>query len=75
MICLISSIVRFEIIVTLTGSSSTTAQMTQSRTSYLPKEIFWGHRFVNIISYDKTKDTYVADYDKFDETIVVCKID
>lgn len=41
--------------------------MTQSRTSYLPREVLWGNRFANLISYDRTNDTYLADYDKCDE--------
>lgn len=45
--------------------------MTQARTSYLPKEIMWGNRFVNMSHYNKTDDVYVADYDKFDETIQI----
>lgn len=54
-------------IITLTGSSRTTGQMTQTRTSYLPREIMWGHRFVNMTQYDDARNVYVADYDRFDE--------
>lgn len=42
--------------------------MTQSRTSYLPREIVWGQRFVNMIKYDSSNHVYVADYDKYDQT-------
>ena len=42
--------------------------MAQSRTSYLPKEILWGHRFVNMCYYVKAQDFYMADYAKFNET-------
>lgn len=55
----------------MTGSSRTTGQLTQSRTSYLPKEIHWGHRFVNMISYNSSQQAYEVDYDKFDEVIEV----
>ncbi|XP_058815610.1 ATP-sensitive inward rectifier potassium channel 11-like [Topomyia yanbarensis] len=51
---------RFEIVVTLSGGTMTTGQVNEARTSYLPGEIFWGHRFVNIIHYDRTHDHYVA---------------
>lgn len=56
----------------MTGSSRTTGQLTQCRTSYLPKEIMWGHRFVNMISYNSSEQVYEVDHDKFDEIIEVC---
>lgn len=56
----------------MTGSSLTTGQLTQCRTSYLPKEILWGHRFVNIISYNNFDQVYEVDYNKFDGVIEVC---
>lgn len=59
---------RFEIVITFTGSSTLTGQMTQSRTSFLPREIVWGQRFVNMIKYDRQNHVYNADYDKFDIT-------
>lgn len=55
----------------MTGSSRTTGQLTQCRTSYLPKEILWGHRFVNMVSYNRSEQVYEVDYDKFDEVIEV----
>lgn len=58
---------RFELIVSITGSSRATGQMTQSRTSYLPKEVMWGNRFVNVIVYNRSQHVYEVDYDKFDE--------
>lgn len=45
--------------------------MTQSRTSYLPKEVLWGYRFVNLISYDRINGTYLADYDKCDDMLQI----
>lgn len=59
---------RFEIVVTLTGSSRTTGQVSQSRTSYLPSEIVWGRRFVNMSYYDELSEMYVADFDRMDHT-------
>ncbi|XP_053673771.1 ATP-sensitive inward rectifier potassium channel 11-like [Anopheles nili] len=50
----------FEIVVTMTGSTMTTGQCTQIRTSYLSSEILWGHRFQNIIEYDPQRECYVA---------------
>ncbi|CAB0005852.1 unnamed protein product, partial [Nesidiocoris tenuis] len=36
---------RFEIIVILEGTTESTGQTTQARTSYVASEILWGHRF------------------------------
>lgn len=43
------NIVRFEIVVCLTGASKNMGTTTQSRTSYLSKEIIWGYRFKNVV--------------------------
>lgn len=59
---------RFEIVVTLTGSSRTTGQVSQSRTSYLPREILWGRRFVNMSYYDELTEMFVADFNRMDHT-------
>lgn len=37
---------KFEIMVILDGVNSTTGQSCQARTSYLPSEIKWGHRYI-----------------------------
>ncbi|CAG9792294.1 unnamed protein product [Diatraea saccharalis] len=57
---------RFEIVVCLTGSSKNMGTVTQSRTSYLSKEIIWGYRFKNVLSYCKKKESYVIDVDHLD---------
>lgn len=59
---------RFEIVLTITGTSRSTGQVTQARTSYLPREVNWGHRFVNVLNYDRRKEKYVIDYSLFDVT-------
>lgn len=64
-------LVRFEIVVCLSGSSRETGQLSEDRTSYLPKEILWGHRFKEIVKYDNEEGAYVADYNRFDETEVI----
>lgn len=65
---------RFEIIVTFTGASPSTGQITEERTSYLSNEILWGHRFVNIVEYDTDNDEYFIDYDEFETTEQVMNI-
>lgn len=37
----------------------------------MPREILWGHRFENMVYYNKKDDEYVADFDKFDATTTV----
>ncbi|RVE54683.1 hypothetical protein evm_000804 [Chilo suppressalis] len=57
---------RFEIVVCLTGSSKNMGTVTQSRTSYLSKEIIWGYRFKNVLKYCKQKESYIIDVDNLD---------
>ncbi|XP_052749446.1 G protein-activated inward rectifier potassium channel 3-like [Galleria mellonella] len=52
---------RFEIVVCLTGSSKNMGTVTQSRTSYLSKEIIWGYRFKNVLRYSKKHEAYKID--------------
>ncbi|CAH2098511.1 unnamed protein product [Euphydryas editha] len=57
---------RFEIVVCLTGSSKNMGTMTQSRTSYLSKEIIWGYRFKNVLKYSNKKEAYIVDVENLD---------
>lgn len=61
----------FEIVVVLSGNSKDTGQVAQARTSYLPHEIIWGHRFQNIIHYDALEQVYRVDYEQFDSIYLV----
>ncbi|XP_050676023.1 G protein-activated inward rectifier potassium channel 3-like [Leptidea sinapis] len=54
---------RFEIVVCLTGASKSLGTTTQSRTSYLSKEIIWGYRFKNVLKYCKKAEAYTIDVD------------
>ncbi|XP_015791042.1 G protein-activated inward rectifier potassium channel 3-like [Tetranychus urticae] len=62
---------RFEIVVILEGTIESTGQSIQARTSYLPCEILWGHRFEHMISYRKDTGQYRVDYSKFNNTYEV----
>jgi inward rectifier potassium channel len=56
-----------EIVVTATGIDETSADPVHARTSYLPEEILWGHRFADIIG--RTEDgSRVIDYRRFHDT-------
>jgi potassium inwardly-rectifying channel subfamily J len=52
---------KFEIIVLMEGCTETTSMNFQARTSYLPSEILWGHRFEPLMLYrkDTTSDISV----------------
>lgn len=38
-----------------------TGNSVQSRSSYLPNEVLWGHHFENMVGYSKKRGTYVID--------------
>ncbi|XP_029365072.1 ATP-sensitive inward rectifier potassium channel 12 [Echeneis naucrates] len=59
----------FEIVVILEGMVEATAMTTQFRSSYLAREIFWGHRFEPVIYEDR--DRYKVDYARFHKTYEV----
>jgi len=57
-----------ELVVTASGIDETIAQRVHARTSYLPDEILWGHRFVDVIGW--TEDgRRVIDYRGFHDTV------
>jgi len=48
-----------------------TGMTTQARSSYLPSEILWGHRFQPIITFRKETGEYEVDYTLFNNTYEV----
>ncbi|CAG9824633.1 unnamed protein product [Phaedon cochleariae] len=62
---------RFEIVVILEGVIESTGMTTQARSSYLPSEILWGHRFQSLITFKKDSGEYEVDYALFNDTIEV----
>lgn len=48
-----------------------TGMTTQARSSYLPSEILWGHRFVPLMSFKKDSGHYEVDYAKFNDTLEI----
>ena len=45
-------------------------QLIQVRTSYLPNEILWGHRFDNdVVVYDKTNAIYTVYHTRINKTV------
>lgn len=61
----------FEIVVTLEGTVESTDQKTQARTSYIPSEVLWGHRFEQAVYIDEMKSGFKIDYSKFHKTVMV----
>ncbi|XP_034394946.1 ATP-sensitive inward rectifier potassium channel 12 [Cyclopterus lumpus] len=59
----------FEIVVILEGMVEATAMTTQFRSSYIAREVFWGHRFEPVIYEDQ--DRYKVDYARFHKTYEV----
>ncbi|XP_011875767.1 PREDICTED: ATP-sensitive inward rectifier potassium channel 12-like isoform X1 [Vollenhovia emeryi] len=62
---------RFEIVVILEGVIESTGMTTQARSSYLPSEILWGHRFQPIITFRKETGEYEVNYTLFNNTYEV----
>src|SRR5215472_13571120 len=57
-----------ELVVTSSGIDETLVQPVHARTSYLPQEILWDHRFADIMGY--TEDGRRAiDYGRFHDTV------
>lgn len=59
----------FELVVVLEGIVESTGMTTQARTSYLPDEILWGHRFERLVSFQRESGQYLIDYSRFHSTI------
>ncbi|KAG5681935.1 hypothetical protein PVAND_011337 [Polypedilum vanderplanki] len=59
---------RFEIVAMLEGVVESTGMTTQARSSYLPSEILWGHRFESVVSFKRETGEYEVDYTLFNNT-------
>lgn len=53
------------------GVIESTGMTTQARSSYLPSEILWGHRFQNLVTFKKESGEYEVDYGIFNNTVEV----
>uniref|UniRef100_A0A1Q3EZN5 Putative inwardly rectifying k+ channel protein n=1 Tax=Culex tarsalis TaxID=7177 RepID=A0A1Q3EZN5_CULTA len=62
---------RFEIVVMLEGVVESTGMTTQARSSYLPSEILWGHRFESVVTFKRDTGEYEVDYTTFNNTYEV----
>ena len=62
---------KFEIIVLMEGCTETTSMNFQARTSYLPSEILWGHRFEPMMLYRKDNNKFQVNFSAFHSTYEV----
>ena len=62
---------KFEVVVILEGTVESTGQSIQARSSYLPSEILWGRRFINLVAYKRDSGEHRVDYSKFNNTYEV----
>lgn len=62
---------KFEIVVILEGVIESTGMTTQARSSYLPSEILWGHRFATLVSFKRETGEHEVDYGLFNNTYEV----
>nr|XP_054762722.1 ATP-sensitive inward rectifier potassium channel 12-like [Lytechinus pictus] len=61
----------FEVIVCMEGVLEQTGLVTQARTSYLPSEILWGHRFSSHLISINNNEQFKVDYRDFNTTYPV----
>ena len=62
---------QFEIIVTMEGTTPETGNTIMARTSYLPNEILWGHRFENAtVAYDAESGSYSIQHNLINKTVL-----
>lgn len=55
----------------LAGVIESTGMTTQARSSYLPSEILWGHRFQHLVTFKKETGEHEVDYSLFNDTYEV----
>ncbi|KAL3856939.1 hypothetical protein ACJMK2_011741 [Sinanodonta woodiana] len=60
---------KYELIVYVEGTLETTGEFCQARTSYMPKEILWGHRFDRIDQFDCGTGVWEVDFDGFNDVV------
>ncbi|XP_026274105.1 G protein-activated inward rectifier potassium channel 3-like [Frankliniella occidentalis] len=62
---------KYEILVFLEGTIESTGQVVQARSSYVPAEVLWGHRFEPVVRYDRFLQSYEVDHSRLDHTVQV----
>lgn len=60
---------KYEIIIYAEGTIESTGEFCQARSSYLPSEILWGHRFDRIEQFDTGNGRWEVDFAGFNDVI------
>ena len=61
---------KFEMILTLEGTTPETGNNIQVRPSYLPHEILWGYQFRhNCVQFDSEEQKYEVSFDSFNDIV------
>ena len=62
---------KFELVIGMEGTIESTSMTFQARTSYLPHEILWGHRFEPMMLYRRDHNKYQVNFAAFNSTYEV----
>lgn len=62
---------KFELVAVLEGTNETSNAKFQARTSYLPHEILWGHRFESMMLYRRDQKRFQVNFSAFHSTFEV----
>jgi len=62
---------KFELVAVLEGTNETSNAKFQARTSYLPHEILWGHRFESMMLYRRDQGRFQVNFSAFHSTFEV----
>lgn len=65
---------KYELVIYIEGTIESTGEFCQSRTSYLPHEIMWGHRFDRIEEFDAGNGRWEIDFDGFHDIVYTTNI-
>ncbi|XP_033747483.1 LOW QUALITY PROTEIN: G protein-activated inward rectifier potassium channel 2-like [Pecten maximus] len=64
----------YELIIYVEGTIESTGEYCQARTSYLPSEILWGHRFDRLEEFDSGNGRWEVDFEGFHDVIYTTNI-
>lgn len=64
----------YELVVCIEGTLESTGEFCQARTSYLPSEILWGHRFDRIEEFDAGNGRWEIDFSGFNDVVYITNI-
>ncbi|XP_069134311.1 G protein-activated inward rectifier potassium channel 2-like [Argopecten irradians] len=65
---------KYELIIYVEGTIESTGEYCQARTSYLPSEILWGHRFDRLEEFDSGNGRWEVDFEGFHDVIYMTNI-